>query len=157
MTADPECSPERWTGPIDELIRDYASRGMSKRQVMAALGLSTRKLAAICEYIPGIKWQPRGHTLGDKEARDSQRGVCTEAHRVAGLKGNQARSESCKIHTAFGTTACMRDLVNKYGVVSRLTVRRRLKAGWALESALVTPAQRNSSKPPSADHPWRRF
>lgn len=44
-----------------------------------------------------------------------------------------------KIYEAFGEKGNLKYLVEKFAAVSEVTVRGRLKYGWSLEEALVTP------------------
>lgn len=44
-----------------------------------------------------------------------------------------------KTYTAFGKTGNLKLLVDEFSSVSELTVRGRLKYGWDLEKALITP------------------
>lgn len=142
---------------MEQTIRQMAADGCSKRQVAQTLGLHFKKLAAMCECMPDIVWKPSGQTLGDKEARASQKGFCTEAQRASIAKAWEARRKNREgRYTVQGVTAgTIRELCGLFGI-EYATVRSRMSKGWTLERAVTTPLQPKKIPKNTPDHPWRR-
>lgn len=62
--------------------------------------------------------------------------------RLTSCKENNRNKSSNRIETAFGITATLAELVEKFGIVKYGTILARLKSGWEIEKALTTKAQK---------------
>lgn len=121
----------------EEFIKDCASRGWSKTQVMETLGLCRRTFVAILEAMPVMEWAPPGKSLAHKLGNEARRGHCSDALRASNARNAEVRRERCR-HDVKGLRGTVEELAQHFNI-SASSVRRRMKDGMTIEEALTTP------------------
>lgn len=126
---------------VEVYIRQSAARGLSRRAVAGALGISYRKLRDMLDSMPPVEWPGPGRSVDFLRAHAARRGQPSEVARRALQRAHAIRRQRAS-HAVRGRTGTLAELVAAFGVeVSASTVRRRLQEGMTLEQALFTPRQ----------------
>ena len=120
----------------EQFIVDSAARGLSRRAVRQALGISYVSFVAILEVMPPIEWPARGCSVDSRRASGEN---IRKLSRDAQLAGSIAHREKHMRTLPDGRKGSVKEFVALYGIVSQSTVRRRLRDGWELVAALTTP------------------
>lgn len=120
---------------LEAFIRDAASRGWSKSQTAAALGMCKQKFWDLLALLPPFDWAPRGRTLGNRIGNEAKRGCHYPKVIAAVRRAQQARRQQgrLKVH---GHTGSVEELAALCTVSAR-TIRRRLAAGVPPEQAFT--------------------
>ena len=149
----------------EAFIRDCAARNYSKSMTASLLGMWPQQLDVLIEFLPlpKIEFAPGSQSAGAALQRSqlhaSRRGVkqdyLTDADRQ---RLRERMRERAPKHTAFGVTGTLPELIDRFAVVSRRSVLRRVKLlGLDLEKALTMPrTDRIYALSRKENHPWRK-
>lgn len=120
----------------EAMIRDFASRGFSKRETARTLELSDYMMDKFLSVMGPVKWPTRGNSNNHHRANKEKRGKPNQAiWRALEARRNHA------LHTVDGITGTIDELASKFGGVTGGRVRARMKEGMTLDEALKTPRQ----------------
>ena len=121
---------------LEKQIRRMAARGCSKAEVARFIGVSSPKLAMICEHIEGLVWKPSKLNAVGKRPEESLPRLAANL-----VKARAARKASLT-HTVRGVTGTVEELWAHFTPgVSYSTVNRRVAAGMDLREAMFLPRQ----------------
>lgn len=121
-------------------IKEWAERGWTRADVAQALGLSFEKFVIYQQSI-GYKW-PMARSIAH---RNRDRNDRSPARLEALAKARQAKIDNLATYTVQGVIGTLRELVERFGVVTYTSVYRRLQKGWDIEKALLTPSTKRRS------------
>lgn len=149
----------------EAFIRDCAARKYSKSMTARLLGMWPQQLDVLLEFLPlpKVEFVPGSQSAGAAYQRaglhESRRGVkqdyLTDADRQ---RLREQMRERAPKHTAFGVTGTLPELIDRFAVVSRNSVLRRMKLhSMDLEKALTAPrADWDYRLSRKENHPWRK-
>ncbi|NTE96708.1 hypothetical protein [Agrobacterium tumefaciens] len=121
----------------EEFIRQSAAGGLSRRATCEALGVCRKAFAAMLEAMEPIQWPGCNQSVDWKLSAEARRGHCPPKL-MDHLKQMHAKRRQAALKEVRGVVGSTEQLAAHFGV-SYGTVRRRLKSGWSLETALTTP------------------
>ncbi|MCM8743597.1 hypothetical protein [Pseudomonas koreensis] len=150
----------------EAFIRICADRQLSKSHTAQLMGFWPSAFPGYLEALGlgDINWCDSHQSLMAQQQRrdlhESRRGAKQDYLTDADRQRLRDRMRAfAPQYTAFGVTGTLPELVEKFAVVSKNSVARRINHGMSLEEALTTPrtdiAFRASRKPDN--HPWRQF
>lgn len=121
------------------LIRDYAARGLSKRETMQTLGWGEVKLNHMLDLLGNVEWAPRSKTVNRRLYNESMKGCRSPSQLANAAKARAAlREKSAK--TVRGFTGSVQEVIDKFSIPTSVScVRRRLAQGMSLDDAFFTP------------------
>ena len=122
---------------IEKYIRDAAERGWSRKMTAEALGINRKKLYAMLEHMPDVKWPGPGESLACALANEARIGVPAPWARIGGEKGRERMRGKHQVE-AFGVMDSLYGHAKRHGM-SGSTICRRVRDGMTPEQALSTP------------------
>ena len=135
---------DRCTKPSDHAYCGYGARGITVCERW--LGLDGPK-----NFAADMGPKPVGGQRYTLDRIDNERGYSPENCRWVTHKENQRNKRTSRFLTFGGETLNVAAWAERFGL-NRATIRSRIKDGWSVEAALVTPRTRaaNVSRPPLA-------
>lgn len=121
-------------------IKEWAESGWTRADVAQALGLSFQNFVVYQQSI-GYKW-PVANSIAHRSRERNDR---SPARLEALAKARQAKIDNLTTYTVQGVTGTLRALVERFGVVTYTSVYMRLRKGWDIEKALLTPSDKRRS------------
>lgn len=120
-------------------INQWVADGWNRSDVMQALELSDYQLRVLCASLGGVKWSRR--TIAFRNYVENRRTWVSGApHCVAAAaRMRAARDAKRPKFTVAGVTGTLRQLSLHFHVVSHESVLYRIKRGWSVEAAVLTP------------------
>lgn len=147
-----------------EFIRSCAARGLSKSHTAQLLGFwpSVFPDYLVLLGLDDVEWVKGAESLLAKQARRESglarkgrtQDYLTEMDRARIRKRN---NDLAPKHSAFGVVGTLSELVALFGVVTKVSVGRRIKLGMSVEDALTTPYSRTTPPRPTTDHIWKKY
>jgi hypothetical protein len=92
------------------------------------------------KFLEDMGPRPKGTSL---DRRDNSKGYCKENCQWATRAHQQVNRNNSKFHTFQGETLCLAEWARKYTMPYN-TLDNRIKAGWSIEKALLTPRSPSS-------------
>lgn len=127
---------KRCANPNCHAYKDYGGRGIT-----------------VCEgwmkfenFLQDMGQRPMGLQL---ERRNNSLGYFKDNCYWATRKQQARNKRNTRVFTAFGVTACLPELCERFGISNRIVQERLRRYHWTLEKSLTTPSrQKARSEPP---------
>lgn len=142
----------------EKFIRDCAARRLTQQQTAELMGTTRYKLRLRLETItPKIEWAGQGYSITFREALIAKNQAAKGTERAAAIcdKARAVLLAKCQTYTAFGVTARLPELVERFGVIHINSVRKRLKEGLPIEEALTMAPRKNTDGLEKGREIWR--